>query len=111
VALAHLRPFRAGGGTGAVIPGTAFLNLIYVLPERWGEGIGGMLLAAVIAEAAHRGCHRIALWTHEDANARAQRLYHRHGFARTGRTASDTAGQLIGEWLRAGEPCIRNGNT
>jgi GNAT superfamily N-acetyltransferase len=102
VAMAHLRPFRAGGGTGPVIPGTVFLNLIYVLPDRWGKGIGGTLLAAVIAETARRGCHQIYLWTHEDENERAQRLYQRHGFTRTGRTASDATGQLIGEWLRDG---------
>ncbi len=109
--MAHIRPFRAGGGTGQVIPGTAFLNLIYVLPDQWGEGIGGLLLAAVIAEAARRGCSRITLWTHEDANKHAQRLYHRHEFARTGRTASDDTGKLIGEWLRDGEPRIWNGDT
>ena len=102
VAMAHLLPFRADGGTGEVIPGTAFLNLIYVLPERWGKGIGGRLLDAVIAEAARRGSHCIALWTHEDENERAQRLYHSRCLIRTGRTASDDTGKLIGEWLRAG---------
>src|SRR6266498_780536 len=52
-----------------------FLSLIYVLPERWGTGIGGMLLDAVIDEAKRRGCHRIFLWTHERQNERADRLY------------------------------------
>src|SRR5947208_472546 len=33
IAMAHVRAFRAGGGTGHVLPGTSFLNLIYVLPD------------------------------------------------------------------------------
>jgi len=71
VAMALVHPFRASGGTGDVIPGTLFLNLIYVLPDRWGQGIGGTMLDAVIAEGARRGCHRIYLWTHEHQNERA----------------------------------------
>jgi GNAT superfamily N-acetyltransferase len=100
VAMAHLQPFRAEGGTGQVIAGTSFLNLIYVLPDRWGEGIGGAMLDAVIAEAARRDGPRIYLWTHEHQNERAHRLYRSRGFARTGRTTSDNTGKLIGEWLR-----------
>ena len=99
VAMAHITPFR-GGGTGPLIPGTLFLNLIYVLPEWWGKGIGGMLLDAVIDEAARRGSHRISLWTHERHNERAQRLYRSRCFTRTGRTMDDDKGKPIGEWLR-----------
>lgn len=102
VAMAHIQPFRAGGGAGHVIPGTSFLNLIYVLPDRWGKGIGGTMLDAVIDQAARRGCYRIYLWTHEYQNERAQRLYRSRNFARTGRTADDDTGQLIGEWRRDG---------
>ena len=100
VAMAHIRPFRAGGGTGGVIAGTSFLALIYVLPDRWGEGIGGTMLDAVIAEAAQRDCHRIYLWTHELHNERAHRLYRSRSFVRTGRAANDDAGKPIAEWLR-----------
>ena len=100
IAMAHIKPFRAGGGTGHMIPGTLFLNLIYVLPDRWGKGIGGLLLDAVIAEAARRGCHRIYLWTHERQNERAHRLYRSRRFTRTGCTAYDHTGKPIGEWLR-----------
>ena len=100
MALAH--PFRASGGTGDVIPGTLFLNLIYVLPDRWGQGIGGTMLDAVIAEGARRGCHRIYLWTHEHQNERAHQLYQSRRFAQTGRTAHDDAGTLVGEWLYDG---------
>jgi GNAT superfamily N-acetyltransferase len=98
VAMALIQPFRADGGSGDVIARTWFLSLIYVLPERWGTGIGGMLLDAVIDEAKRRGCHRILLWTHERQNERAHRLYRSCGFAPTGRTMHDDEGKPIGEW-------------
>ena len=100
VAMAHITPFRASGGTGSIIPDAAFLNLLYVLPERWGEGIGGLMLDAVIDEADKRGCRRIYLWTHEDHNERAHRLYQSRRFDRTGHTSYDDKSTLIGEWLR-----------
>lgn len=100
VAMALIQPFRDGGGTGHVIPDTAFLNLIYVLPDRWGKGIGGTMLDVIIDEADRRGCHRIYLWTHELQNARAHRLYRSRRFAQTGRTTSDDTDKPIGEWLR-----------
>lgn len=102
VAMALVLPFRASDGTGYVIRGTAFLALIYVLPDRWGQGIGGTLLDAVIDEAARHGCHRIYLWTHERQNEQAHRLYRSREFVPTGRTAHDAAGEPIGEWLRDG---------
>jgi GNAT superfamily N-acetyltransferase len=86
------------GGSGQVIPGTSFLSLIYVRPDRWGKGIGGMMLDAVIDEANRRGCHRISLWTHERQNERAHRLYRSRSFAPTGRTMRDDEGKPIGEW-------------
>jgi GNAT superfamily N-acetyltransferase len=109
VAMALVSPFRADGGRGADLPGEAFLNLIYVLPERWGEGIGGRTLDAVIEESARRGTPRIHLWTHERDNERAQRLYARRGFLRTGATLLDEAGDETAEWVRDGsEPAVRH---
>jgi len=81
-------------GAGAVIPGGLFLGLVFVLPERWGEGIGGAIMDAVLAEAKRRGYSRVTLWTHED-NVRSHRLYRRRGFSPTGRIQ---AGE--GEWIR-----------
>jgi len=98
VAMALVHPFRADGGSGDVTMGIWFLSLIYVLPERWGKGIGGRLLDAVIAEAKRRGCDQIYLWTHEHQNERANRLYRSRSFAPTGRTIHDNEGQRIGEW-------------
>jgi len=98
VAMALIHPFRADGGSGDVTMGTWFLSLIYVLPERWGTGIGGRLLDAVIDEAKRRGCHDMYLWTHERQNERAHRLYRSRSFAPTRRTMHDDEGQLISEW-------------
>src|SRR5262245_24502083 len=98
VAMALVHPFRTDAGRGEVIPGLWFLSLIYMLPERWGKGIGGMLLDAVIDEAKRRGGHHIYLWTHERQNERAHRLYRSRCFAPTGRTMHDDEGQRIGEW-------------
>jgi GNAT superfamily N-acetyltransferase len=98
VAMALVQSFRADGGSGDVIVGAWFLSLIYVLPERWGTGIGGLLLDAVIGEANRRGGHYIYLWTHVHQNERAHRLYRSRSFAPTGRTMQDGEGHLIGEW-------------
>jgi GNAT superfamily N-acetyltransferase len=94
VAMAAAVPSRANDGAGAVVPGRLFLGLVFVLPERWGKGIGGAILDAVLAEAKRRGYSRVTLWTHED-NVRSQRLYRRRGFSPTGRIQ---AGE--GEWAR-----------
>jgi GNAT superfamily N-acetyltransferase len=60
-----------------VLPGLAHLSLVFVEPARWGRGIGGRLVDAVLAEARRRAYDRIQLWTHED-NARAQGLWTRN---------------------------------
>jgi GNAT superfamily N-acetyltransferase len=96
--MALVHPFRADGGSGDIVVGTWFVSLIYVLPERWGTGIGGFLLDAVFEEAKRRGGHHICLWTHEYQNERAHRLYRSRSFAPTGRTMQDGEGHPIGEW-------------
>jgi GNAT superfamily N-acetyltransferase len=102
VGMALVLPFRADRGLGPIMPGCSFLDLIYVDPDRWGEGIGGTLLDAVIEEAARRQASTIYLWTHELQNARAHRLYAGRGFARTGVTGDDEAGERVAEWRRDG---------
>ena len=82
------------GGAGPVIPGGWFLSYLFVVPERWGEGIGGAILDAVLVEASQRDCSRMHLWTHDD-NERSHRLYRSRGFSPTGRTAGGE-----GEWVR-----------
>ena len=92
VGMASAEALRGDDGAGPVVPDGCFLNLLFVVPERWGEGIGGAILDAVLAEARRRRYSRIHLWTDED-NERSHRLYRRGGFSPTGRTA---AGE--GEW-------------
>ena len=92
--MACAEALRGEDGAGPAIPGGCFLNLLYVVPERWGEGIGGVILDAVLAEAKRRDYSRIHLWTDED-NERSHHLYRSRGFSLTGQTA---AGE--GEWAR-----------
>ena len=94
VGMASAEALRGEGRAGPVIPGGWFLSHLFVVPERWGEGIGGAILDAVLAEAKRRACSRIHLWTHDD-NERSQRLYRSRGFSPTGRTAGGE-----GEWAR-----------
>ncbi len=54
-----------------------------VATDHWGQGIGTLLLEALLAEAQRRGCTEVFLEVRID-NARAQQLYRRHGFERVG---------------------------
>jgi GNAT superfamily N-acetyltransferase len=92
VAMASAQPLRDANGTGQVIPGGCFLGLLFVVPERWGQGIGGAVLDAVFAEAGRRRYSRIHLNTHEN-NERSHRLYRSRGLSPTGRIAHGE-----GEW-------------
>lgn len=98
--MASAQPLRGDDGAGAVIPGACFVNLVYVVPERWGQGIGGVILGALLEEARLQGFSRAQLWTHEQENEHAHRLYRRHGFSPTGRTREADDGAVIGEWAR-----------
>lgn len=90
---------RGNDGAGPPVPGLCFIALIYVAPERWGEGLGGGIVEAVLAEARTKGFSRARLWTHAD-NARARRLYEGRGFRRTGREQADEQGALVVEYER-----------
>ena len=54
-----------------------------VAPVRWGEGTGTALLMALMDEAEKRGYREVLLEVRKD-NARARRLYLRHGFDEIG---------------------------
>jgi GNAT superfamily N-acetyltransferase len=92
--MACAEPLWGEHGPGTVTPGGLFLGYLFVVPERWGEGIGGAILDAVLAEAKRRHYSWIHLWTHEE-NERSHRLYRSRRFAPTGRTADGE-----GEWAR-----------
>ena len=89
----------AQDGAGPPVAGLCHVGAVFVSPERWGEGIGGRLVDAVLAEARSRGYDRAQLWTHAD-NARAQKLYENRGFRRTGREKTEDFGETIVHYER-----------
>jgi GNAT superfamily N-acetyltransferase len=101
VGMAVAMPSRERFGAGPVVPGLCYLDLIFVLPERWGQHVGALLLDTVIADARGRGFTRIHLLTH-DNNGRAHALYSSRGFTRTGwtRQATDPTQGTVSEWAR-----------
>lgn len=68
--------FAPGGGQADVLT-------LAVARQHWGQGIGSLLLGALLAEAARRGCTEVFLEVRVD-NDRAQQLYLRRGFTRIG---------------------------
>ncbi|WP_160573851.1 GNAT family N-acetyltransferase [Actinomadura physcomitrii] len=65
--------------------GTAELVGMWVAPAARGRGVGDLLIRAALGWTAERGLAELRLWV-VDGNRRAERLYARHGFARTGAT-------------------------
>ena len=87
----------ADDGAGPPIDDLCHVGAVFVAPERWGAGLGGELVEAVLFEARSRRYGRYGraqLWTHAD-NPRAQRLYEGRGFRRTGREKQDDLGETI----------------
>lgn len=81
-------------GVGPPVEGLCHIGAVFVSPGHWGTGIGGGLVDRVLAAARARGYEEAQLWTHAD-NPRAQRLYERRGFRRTGREKVTDGGELI----------------
>jgi ribosomal protein S18 acetylase RimI-like enzyme len=96
----------ADDGAGPPVPGLCHIAMVFVAPERWGAGIGGLLLDELLAQARSRGYEWAQLWTHAD-NPRAQRLYEGRGFRRTGRQLLDDLGEVIVHYRRALGPRSR----
>jgi ribosomal protein S18 acetylase RimI-like enzyme len=89
----------ANDGAGPPVPGLCFVGMVFVAPDRWGEGIGGRVVDALLAEAWSRGYDRAQLWTHAN-NERAQRLYESRGFRWTGRELDHELGDRIVQYER-----------
>jgi GNAT superfamily N-acetyltransferase len=96
VGMASAEPLRSDERTGSELPGGCFLSYLFVVPDRWGQGIGGALLDAALHDARLRGYRRMHLWT-EDDNERSHRLYRSRGFAKTG---SPLSHEDTSEWAR-----------
>lgn len=78
----HVTDARAERGEGRALAGRAHLSGLFVLPERWGEGIGSGLLEAALAEMRRRGYREAQLFT-AAANQRSRILYERRGWRAT----------------------------
>ena len=74
LAVVRFRPALWSGGN------EAYLEELYVVPDRRGEGLGRALMDAVIALARERGCDRLDLGTGE-GDAAARSLYESLGFS------------------------------
>jgi GNAT superfamily N-acetyltransferase len=68
--------------------------MVFVAPERWGEGIGTKLVDVAVAEARTRGFERAQLWTYAD-HERTRRLYEGCGFGLTERHMAGESGEPI----------------
>ncbi|MGW0180747.1 GNAT family N-acetyltransferase [Nocardia sp. NPDC003345] len=76
------------GTVGAVAEGDgAHLISMWVAPDARGAGVGDLLVRSVI-DWARAGGHPAVRLEVSDGNDIAERLYHRHGFRRTGVTAT-----------------------
>ena len=72
-----------GYGGLCAYPDEAFVQTLAVAPEQQGEGLGAVLLQALLDEAARRRKTTVSLEVRAD-NAPAQRLYQRFGFRQAG---------------------------
>ncbi len=72
-----------GAGPGE-FSGAAALTALWVDPGFRGQGVGSALVEAVLDWAKSQGFSQVLLWVTE-VNHKAERLYERQGFARTGR--------------------------
>lgn len=98
VGMVAVVPYLTADGDGPPVPGVSFMSLLFVIPQLWGQGIGGRLVDAAVEEARRRGSREMRLWTDEENNERAHRLYLGHGFAHSGRTWMHDTGP-VAEWI------------
>lgn len=83
---------RDQDGPGPPLAGRCHISMVFVHPDRWGHGVGKVLMRQLLVDARDRGYAICQLWTHAD-NERAQRLYEGLGFRRTGREKDDDLGE------------------
>ncbi len=74
---------QALGTVGAIVDGGSELVSLWVDPAWRGQGVGDLLVEAVLDWARSQGYREVHLWVAAD-NVPATRLYARHGFRPTG---------------------------
>jgi putative acetyltransferase len=70
---------------GSVSVGDVFLRTLYVVPEKWGTGVGTELHDVALERLKARGCTTAKLWTLEE-NWDARRFYEKRGWKLNGET-------------------------
>jgi GNAT superfamily N-acetyltransferase len=80
----------SGGDSGA--EGTAAITTMWVDPRFRRRGVGDLLVKSVLEWAQSTGYSRVVLWVTE-GNDKAEKLYERNGFARTGQVSLVRAGE------------------
>ena len=85
-----------GPGRDADSDGMAEIRSIYVLPECWQKGVGGMLMQGAADALRRLGFTKVFLWTLE-SNARARRFYEKQGMVLTGTRMIEIAGAKLSE--------------
>ena len=81
--LANVPVGTAGGWVRESLECPELISM-WVAPDARGKGAGDVLVRAVLEWAGGNGFRQVGLWV-LDGNEPAERLYHRHGFRRTGR--------------------------
>jgi putative acetyltransferase len=77
--------FEDAEAVGVVSVGDGVLQTLYVLPERWGRGIGSTLHDLALERLREANVQEARLWTLTD-NQRARAFYEKRGWSLTGRT-------------------------
>jgi GNAT superfamily N-acetyltransferase len=80
----------SGGDSGS--EGTAAITTMWVDPRFRRRGVGDLLVKSVLEWAQSTGYSRVVLWVTE-GNDKAEKLYERNGFARTGQVSLVRAGE------------------
>jgi GNAT superfamily N-acetyltransferase len=75
----HFTDARTERGEGKAIAGRAHLSRLFVLPSRWDEGIGSVLLETAMVEMRRRGYREAQLFT-AAANRPSRIFYERRGW-------------------------------
>jgi ribosomal protein S18 acetylase RimI-like enzyme len=84
----------ADDGAGPPICSLCHVAMVFVHPDRWGQGVGRELTLHLLRDGRDRGFAHFQLWTQAN-NRRAQRLYEGIGFGRSGREKVDELDELI----------------
>jgi GNAT superfamily N-acetyltransferase len=86
------------GGDGEV-NGSAAMTAMWVDPRYRRQGVGEVLVKTLLEWGRAQGYGQMFLWVTE-VNARAEHLYLRHGFVRTGASQEVRPGELEHEMSR-----------